>query len=287
MALRVPACRLRASTSRAARTDAEGMTVLGLLATHYSSAGLDQEYNSSKHGLRAMPAPWSLMISPTDQPDLRVAIGATPGSHFLVDDRGTGSAKHYFTLRRRSQSWHPERDLKLSQLCSWLLHNLISARRSPGPRRQFYAFCNIYLDDLRRLVQQVVHFEMGTPLDLPEPVPSRGESAPGAQAIAANVATWSGGSIRPSPRSASRGVRPALGTAGSAPSPPGPLRAPARPGREFERRRMACRAPADEPPLLRVHHPSRPVRVVGGSAEQPARLARLTAVGGRRGRVRQ
>ena len=164
--------------------------VLGLLATDYSSAGLDQEYNSSKHGLRAMPAPWSLTISPTDQPDLRVAMGATHGSHFLVDERGAGGARHYFTLRRRSQSWHPERDLKLSQLCSWLLHNLISARRSPAPRRQFYVFRNIDLDDLGRLIQQVVHFEMGTPLDLPDPVPSRGEITPGAQAIAADVATW-------------------------------------------------------------------------------------------------
>lgn len=166
------------------------MRVLALLAADYPSEGMDREYNSSKHGLRAMPAAWSLAIAPSGRPDLRATLGATHGSHFFVDERGPTGAKHYFTLRKRSQSWHPERDLKLAQLASWLLHNLVSARRSIGPGRPFYAFRNIDLDQLTALVQRIHHFEMGVPLDMPETVASRADVASDAAIIVQNVATW-------------------------------------------------------------------------------------------------
>ena len=91
---------------------------------------------------------------------------------------------------RRAQSWHPERDLKLAQLASWLLHALLSARRTPGPRRRFYVFRNIDIEQLTTLVQQIQHFEMGFPLDLPDPVPTRAEVAKDAAVIVQDVAEW-------------------------------------------------------------------------------------------------
>lgn len=157
--------------------------VLTLLAADYAKEGLDKEYNVAKHGIRAMPSPWSLSISPTGQPHVKATLASTHGTHFLVEERGLKPAGHYFALRRRSQSWHPERDLKLARLTSWLLHNLISARRSPGPRR-YYVFREIDLTELTAPRQSIEEFEAGVPLDVPDPVPPRPQAKADALAFA-------------------------------------------------------------------------------------------------------
>jgi hypothetical protein len=158
---------------RTAETDAV-METLTRLARDYTSPGFDKEYNAAKHGVRAMPAPFSITLSQSGS-GASATLGATHASHFLVEDRGAGPARHYFTLRRRSQAWHPERGLKTSQLAAWLLHNLIQALRSPGPRRGFASLRNKDLRVLDGLIQRLQHWESGMGLDVPdEPVSREG-----------------------------------------------------------------------------------------------------------------